>query len=669
MPPFRLGAPAGCAMLLALLASPAQAADPHPAKGHAGGKHDGRAHASDTGTRRSVAGAPTVDETSSGAETPELRALREAELELFPPAAPVQGSPWPTDLPFSMPGEPSPHVHATGVPPAAPTLPPPVEGARDLSWLAKLELPDLPVKWDDRVVRYLEFFRDDPRGHATFANLYRHSGRWREMIRRTLRAKSLPEDLVFVAMIESGFEPIARSSAGAVGIWQLMPETAKIYGLGIDRWLDQRMSAQQETAAAADFLADLHRRFGSWDLAIAGYNMGYGGIAAVVRRYNTNDFWSLERTEGTLPWETTLYVPKILAAAVVAHNLAAFGFGELQVDPAVEYDEVNVSPGTPLTLVAQAAGCSLKDVEALNPELRAARTPPPGEGDTAYPVKVIRGKGETAAQALATMRAGQPALDRYVVRFGETLDQIAASHRTSTARLVELNAIAPGEAVRGGTVLLVPHTDAPATPAAAAPTAQGAGAATGMGAKPAVVVPADEFVYPDRKRVFYRVQVGDTLKEIASALKVGVDDLDRWNDIDPSARLQEGMTLQAYVPLTADLSHVVVASESDVRVMPLGSEEFFASLEHDRGMKRVVVVTRAGDTLEAIGKRFNVPVRTMERVNRRGRTDELKAGESIVVYAPVGTAGQAGPNVAVTAANGPLPLGPLPLPPVPDLLP
>jgi hypothetical protein len=111
---------------------------------------------------------------------------------------------------------------------------------------------------------------------------------------------------------------------------------------------------------------------------------------------------------------------------------------------------------------------------------------------------------------------------------------------------------------------------------------------------------------------------------------------------------------------------VVVASENDVRVTPHGSEEFFASLEHDRGMKRVVVPVRAGDTLEAIGKRFNVPVRTMERVNRRGRTDELKAGESIVVYAPVGTVGSAG---TVTAANAPQPLGPLPAPPVPDLLP
>ena len=663
MSPVRLLGASG-ALLLALLggAPTAWATDPRPpppqSKPHgAPVKHEGRAHAADAAIRRSIAGAPTADETSSGVETSELRALREAELELFPPAAPVQGSPWPGDLPFSTPGDASPRVQATGVPPAATPLPPPDAVARDLSWLTRLELPDLPVRWDDRVVRYLEFFRDDPRGHATFASLFRRSGRWREVIRRALRSKSLPEDLVFVAMIESGFEPVARSSAGAVGVWQLMPETGKIYGLAIDRWLDQRLSAPQETAAAADFLADLHRRFGSWDLAIAAYNMGYGGMASVVRRYNTNDFWSLEHTEGTLPWETTLYVPKVLAAAVVAHNLAAFGFAELQIDPPATWDDVSVAPGTPLSLVAQAAGSTLKELEALNPELRAARTPPAGEGEPAFPVRVPRGKGDATTAALANVRAGQPALDRYVVRFGETLDQIACAHRTTASRLVELNAIAPGEALRGGTVLLVPHADAPAPPRTAA---------SSPGAKPGVVVPEGEFVYPDRKRVFYRVQVGDTLKEIAAALQVTVDELDRWNDIDPGARLQEGMTLQVFVAQTADLSRVVVASEADVRVLPLGSEEFFASMERDRGMKRVVVTARAGDTLEAIGKRFDVPARTMERVNRRGRTDELKVGEPIVVYAPASAAGVA---ASTTAANTYAPLAPLPAPPVPDLLP
>lgn len=648
----------GAGLAAALCASLSGAADPHPAAPHASTAHrDGRAHPSERGLRHSIAGGPTADDNAGGAETPELRALREAELELFPPAAPQQGGSWPSDLPLILPGDAVPHVHATGVPPATPTPAPAPEGPRDLSWLTKLTLPDLPVRWDDRVVRYLEFFRDDPRGHATFASLYRHSGRWRDMMRTTLRAKSLPEDLIFVAMIESGFEPVARSAPGAAGLWQIMPETAKIYGLAVDRWLDQRLGPQAETTAAADLLADLHRRFGSWDLAIAAYDMGYGGLAAVVRRYNTNDFWSLERTEGTLPWETTLYVPKILAAAVVAHNLATFGFGDLVVDAPVTWDDVDVAPGTPLAVVAQAAGCTLKDVEALNPELRASRAPPPGEGESVWPVRVPRGKGEAATAALSRVRSTQPALDRYVVRFGETLEQIAAAHKTTAQRIVELNAIGPGEAVRGGTVLLVPHTDAPATPPPA-PTGQ-------TSLRPGVVVPADEFVFADRKRVFYRVQTGDTLREVAGALGVTVDDLDRWNDIDPGARLQEGMTLQAYVPTSVDLSRVLVAPEADVRVLPLGSEEFFTMLEHDKGFKRVVVTVRGGDTLEGIGKRFHVPVRTMERVNRRSHTESLQAGEQVVVYAPVGTAlaGDA------TASNEPVPNGPLPDPPMPELLP
>jgi membrane-bound lytic murein transglycosylase D len=663
--PSRLAA-VGLACALGLMLSTARAADPH-GKGQSGRSHEGKGGASksgartaEAGPRRSIAGGPTTDETAFGAESPALRALRDAERELFAPAAPAPGTTWPADLPLLLPGDDAPHLHASGLPPSTPTAPPTPEGAKDLAWLAKLEMPDLPVRWDERVVRYLEFFRDDPRGHATFAYLYRHAGRWQGMMRKALRRKSLPEDLVWVAMIESGFDDVARSAAGAAGVWQFMPETAKIYGLSIDRWVDQRMSAPLATEAAADLLADLHRRFGSWDLALAGYNMGYAGLTSVVRRYNTNDFWSLAHTEGTLPWETTLYVPKILAAAVVAHNLAAFGLEDVQVDAPVETDELTVPAGTPLAVVAQAVGCTPREIEALNPELRASRTPPPGDGDTAYAVKVPAGKGGVASTALAKARRAQPPLERYVVRFGETLEQIAAAHKTTTQKLVELNSIAPGEAVRGGTVLLVPASDGAAQSPVALPAS--------TGPKQSIVVPSDVFVYPDRRRVFYRVQVGDTLKEIASALHVGMDDLDRWNDVDPAARLQEGMTLQAFVPQNADLSQVVVLPESEVHVLPVGSDEFFAVLEHERGFKRVTVAARSGDTLEAIGKRFDVPVKTMERINRRGRKDTLKAGETVVVYVPANAGVAAGAPVE-TAANTPVSNGPLPAPPLPDLLP
>jgi membrane-bound lytic murein transglycosylase D len=657
------------AMSCALLAPPAaRAADSvhpsKPTKGANGSKPatKGISKATrpvDAGARRAIAGGSTVDDLSLGVESPELLALREAERVLFPPATSPPGAVWPSEPPIVLPPDGGPQVHASGVPPSGPLAPPTNDGTSDVAWLAQLEMPDLPVRWDERVVRYLRFFRDDARGHATFANLFRHAGRFRDTMRRALRSKSLPEDLVWVSMIESGFDPSARSASGAAGLWQFMPETARIYGLTMDRWIDQRYSPELATAAASDLLADLHRRFGSWELALAAYNMGHAGLASVVRRYNTNDFWTLAKTEGTLPWETTLYVPKILAASVVAHNLAAFGFADLATDAAIETDQVDAPPGISLAAVAQAAGCEPKDIEALNPELRAARTPPAGEGDSRYSLKVPRGKGSAFVQVLARSPKGLPTLDRYVVRFGESLDQVAAAHLTTTQRLVDINAIAPGEAVRGGTVLLVPRVDgtSPAQGEVPAPN----------GPKQSVVVPSDEFVYPNRKRVFYRVLVGDTLNDIASATHASVDDLCRWNDLDASARLQEGMTLQAFVAADADLSRILVAREEDVHVVAVGSDEFFAALEQGKGHKRVTVAAKAGDTIESIGRRYEVGARTMERVNRRGRTDSLKVGEPVVVYVPTYVTSPTASGV--TASIAPAPNGPIPLPPLPDLLP
>ncbi len=631
--------------------APVKTVAANPSKGPSTGtKASQPGHGPDAGERRSIAGGPTTDDLATGAESAEIRVLRDADRELFPGASPAPQSAWPADISIEAAREDSPIVVATGLPARQPA---PLGSTDDtaLGWLDGLEMPDLPVRWDERVVRYLQFFRDDPRGHATFAGLYRRSGRWRDMIRRILRQKSLPEDLVWISMIESGFDAASHSGSGAAGLWQFMPETAKIYGLTVDHWVDQRLNASVATDAAADFLGDLHRRFGCWDLALAAFNMGYAGLASVVRRFNTNDFWALARTEGTLPWETTLYVPKVLATAVVAHNLAAFGFADLTVDPPVAADDVSVPSGTALSTVAQAAGCSARDVESLNPDLRAARTPP-AEAGAVYPVKVPPGKAAAVAQNLARWHRDAPTLERYVVRFGETLGQIAAARKTTTQKLVEVNGISPGEGVHGGTVLFVPRLDVasarPATqggrpgpsaaggdlPGTSSSAASSPGASPGVGPKPSVVVPRQSFVYPDRKRVFFRVIAGDTLQEIATALQVSQDELRRWNELDPSARLQEGMTLQAYVPPAADLSQVVTASEGDVQVLAMGSDEFFAALERDKGFRRVTVVARAGDTIESIGRRFDASARTMERINRRGRAEPLKNGEAVVVYVP-----------------------------------
>jgi membrane-bound lytic murein transglycosylase D len=621
--------------------------------------------AQDTNTRRLVAGGPTLDDTSAGADTPELRALHAAERELFPPASPALGVSWPSELPFPVATtEDRPRVHASGLSPVPPpSVAPSIEGNKDMSWLSKLEMPDLPIRWDARVVKYLEFFKDDPRGRSTLTTWLRRSGRYRDAIRKVFRKKGLPEDLTWLAMVESGFEPIARSPAGATGIWQFMPDTGKIYGLSHDRWSDQRLSFAASTEAAADFLADLHRRFGSWDLAMAGYNMGYGGVLSAVRRYNTNDYWALAKLEGSFPWETTLYVPKVLAAAIVARNLAVFGYQDVVVDPPLEGEDVPVGPGIALATVAQSCGVTTKELELLNPELRASRTPPSQED---WPVKVPTGKASGCTQNLAKAKREQPVMERYVVKFGETLEQIAQTRRVSVPKLVELNGITPGEVVRGGTVLLVPRDGTVADKPVADPKK--------VGEKPVVVVPQDVFVYPDRRRVFYRVQVGDTVRDVCATFKVSPDELRRWNDVDPSARLVEGMTMQIFAPSDADLSKVAVLVDHDVRTVVAGTDDFFRHWD-EKGRRRIVVTAKAGDTLASIGKKHGVTTNLMERINRRGRSETLAEGDRVVVWVPgSGAATSPSAEAALTRPGSSFapqasPTPPLGAPPAPELLP
>jgi membrane-bound lytic murein transglycosylase D len=608
---------------------------------------------SDTNVRRSTAGGPTYDDGALGADTPELRALFAAEKELFPPASPSIGTPWPQELPFPIPAsEDRPRVHASGLPPAPPPSTPPLaDGPRDMAWLAKLDMPDLPVRWESRVVRYLEFFKDDPRGRATMTTWLKRSGRYRDAMKKALKAKGLPEDLTALAMIESGMDATARSRVGALGLWQFMPETGKIYGLTQDRWADLRMNQASSTEAAAEFLADLHRRFGSWDLAMAAYNMGYGGVIQAVRRYNTNDYWALSKLEGSLPWETTLYVPKILAVAIVNKNLAAFGYQDVTAEPALEGEEVLVAPGTALASVAQACGTTTKDVEQLNPELRASRTPP---GTEDWKVLVPQGKASGCSQNLSKVRAKEPALEKYVVKFGESIEQIAAARHVPIAKIVELNAIAQGEVVRGGTVLLLPK-EAAASDKPSDPNAKKE--------KPVVVVPQDVFVYPDRKRVFYRVQIGDTVREVANVFKVSPDELRRWNEVDPSARLVEGMTLQVFAPSDVDLGTANVMRENDVRIIVTGTEEFFRHWD-EKGRRRIVVNASAGDTLDAIGKKHGVTSSLMERINRRGRSEVLSEGERVIVWVPGPSSAPAANADAQASLPKPPSTEPSPTPPL-----
>ena len=597
--------------------------------------------------QKMVAGAPTALDAASGGESSELHALREAELDLFAGAAPPPGVAWPSDLP-SAPKGPFALGCDGGLPPEPADEAPPIDDVAvggSLSWLSGLAMPDLPVRWDSRVVRYLEFFKDDPRGRRIFALWWKRSGRYRELIQEQLRARSMPEDLAWVAMAESGFDPTIKSPAGAAGLWQFMPEAAKIYGLSIDRWADMRSSPIRATEAAIGFLSDLKKRFGTWELALAAYNMGYGGALSAVKKFNSNDYWALSRFENGLPWETTLYVPKIIAMAIVSRNIEAFGYDSVILDTSLDGDQVEVPAGSDLKSIASAAGCSVKELEALNPELRAGRVPPSSSGkidDAKYVVVVPKGKA-TAVKDASSKLAPKSTLETYVVRFGESLDQIAAARKTTKAKLVELNGISKDEAVRSGTLLLVPPLPA-GSESSGSP--YGAVATTD---KPTALVPGTTFAYPDRQRLFYRVIVGDTPRDVADAFGVTVDELRSWNAIEPTARLQEGMTLQLFVPKGADLSRVVAMKETDVKVIAVGSDEFYSIEEAQKGRKRATVYASGGETVEQVGKKYGLSAGSMEKINRRPRNDVLAKGEAVIVYVPIEATTPAPPAGASTA--------------------
>jgi hypothetical protein len=252
-------------------------------------------------------------------------------------------------------------------------------------WLADLRMPDLPVRPDEDVRRYVRYFTETHHGRKIFTTWLKRSGRYREIVSEALRERQLPQDLHALVFVESGYSPAAVSSASAVGLWQFMPATGKAYGLTVEPDYDERRSIKKASAAGARHLADLYERFGSWDFALAAYNMGYQGLLTRMQELGTEDFWELAATEGALPRESALYVPKILAVALVLRNLDRFGFDDVRVDPALPTVDLDVPPGTSLAVVARASGTSLQKLRELNPELLRSTAPAKGRAQLHIP--------------------------------------------------------------------------------------------------------------------------------------------------------------------------------------------------------------------------------------------------------------------------------------------
>lgn len=395
---------------------------------------------------------------------------------------------------------------------------------KDADLLSELRLPDelpasdLPLTLNSQVEYFINQFQG--RSKASFSRWLTRSTRYLPMMKAVLHKEGLPEDLVYVAMIESGFVLHARSVASAVGPWQFMPATGRRYSLRIDQWIDERRDPVKATMAAAMYLKDLSDMFnGDWYLATAGYNAGENKIFRAIDKYDTSDFWEL--TKGSyLKRETKDYVPKLLAAAIVAKDPVRYGFSDVVAIPQVEYDTVTLPGRTDLELVARLTGTTYQSIRELNPALRHWTTPPNYPDFELHIPKGTKARFEAEyAKIPEQERYSEKSLyTRYTASRKDNLRSVARRFSISAGELAELNGLGRKERVAGKTLIV--------------PVRQ-------------TVDFAQEGKQPSKQTVvrYYTVRKGDTLTSLARRFKVSTKLLASWNNLKGKMTLAPGKRL------------------------------------------------------------------------------------------------------------------------------
>ena len=254
---------------------------------------------------------------------------------------------------------------------------------------------DLPIVLNSPVQAYLRGFSTGQK--ATFETYLRRSGRYLPMMRRIFQEHGLPQDLVYLALVESGFNPFARSPAEAVGPWQFIEGTARGYDLKVNYWVDERRDPEKATRAAARYLKDLHHQFGCWYLAAAAYNAGEGRVGNAMQKTAVSDFWTLAKN-GCLPRETCEYVPKFIAAALIAKNPEKYGFHAVVYQRPLDYERIKIPGGTDLRAFAQSLGVPPQALRELNPELQRDMAPKEEQGYLLKIPRVKKGEAQRLAQ-------------------------------------------------------------------------------------------------------------------------------------------------------------------------------------------------------------------------------------------------------------------------------
>lgn len=471
----------------------------------------------------------------------------------------------------------------------------------DRAPLDNIELPELafaetaiPMTINERVKSSIVFLLKQPDKHIN--NWLGRAETYFPMVEKIFAEEGVPDELKYLAMIESGLNPSAKSWARAVGMWQFIRATGKAYDLEVNGWVDERMNPEKATRAAARHLRDLHRMFGDWQLALAGYNYSPGKLRRHLRRAEARlgrkaTYWDVY---DNLPRETRNYVPMFIATSLVASNPKEFGLGnDVVPGPGYEFDYVPVQGMLSLADAAELAGTDLATIKALNPELRSSHLPP---SQTAYYLRIPLFTYDKFAEGYRKLpNSMKRPVSHHRVRKGETLGQVARRYGVSVSSLMRKNGLR-STLINIGQPLVVPVTqysggisvvdakpmriqygmrsvrpispsqktaldsslliaraeelarDIPVVQASEKTTKSNTSTTTAAKSEPSskkVAVAEAQKEAPKPSRVVYRVRKGDTLIKIAKQFKVSVTELRKWNNMS-SSLIRIGQRLTVY---------------------------------------------------------------------------------------------------------------------------
>ena len=375
---------------------------------------------------------------------------------------------------------------------------------------------DLPLVINDYVAGFINFFSNTKIGHNTLKHSLERSGKYRAMIQRVMTEEGVPQDLIYLAVAESGFQPqVVNRGSGAGGMRQFMPYGD--YGLVRNSYVDERFDPEKSTRAYARYMKFLYDQLGDWYLAMAAYDWGAGNVQRAVQKTGYADYWELYR-RNNLPGETKNYVPEILAAILISNNLKQYGFDDLQMDAPVVTDTVTVDYAVDLRLVADIVNADPRELLAMNPSLLRMQTPPAEMLKEPFALHLPTGTAAAFEQKIARIPVEHRTAWRYHTVTGEdTLASVARSYHVSVEELAQVNHLKADETLESVDALVIP----------AAPVAA-----------------------PRRRTIFYRAHRGDTLVTIADRFGVSLSDLRRWNHVS-GTRVKSGERIRVAAPAPA----------------------------------------------------------------------------------------------------------------------